>query len=188
MGRRLLGAGYDTRAYGDLKSRSLHFFELDQRKTQQLKIASLRDAGIDSSHVTFIEVDFTQDRLFEKLEVNGFDPSKKTLFLWEGVTLYLTEVEVRKTLQDIKGHAADSSVVVADIYGERMLEFMNRSASKKTLELTNEGLTFGLPFATEYAQTLREFIESEGLKQRETYFMGSNDEKGPFVAIVEIGI
>ena len=41
----LLGAGYDTRAYGELKRDGLAFFELDQAKTQRLKVASLRQAS-----------------------------------------------------------------------------------------------------------------------------------------------
>ena len=41
----LLGAGYDTRAYGEVKRDGLAFFELDQAKTQRLKVASLRQAS-----------------------------------------------------------------------------------------------------------------------------------------------
>ena len=103
----LLGAGYDTRAYGALNEVGIAFFELDQPTTQKLKIASLRKAGIDMSQVTFVEVDFTEESIFEKLRAASYDPAKKTLFLWEGVTLYLSEVDdVRDTLKDINGHAA----------------------------------------------------------------------------------
>ena len=64
----VLGAGYDTRAYGALKERGLSFFELDQVETQRNKIEQLSKAGIDHSHVTFVSVDFKQDRIFDKLE------------------------------------------------------------------------------------------------------------------------
>jgi hypothetical protein len=53
----VMGAGYDTRAYGTLKRRGLTFFELDQRATQKLKIQGLHRAGIDTSDVRFVEVD-----------------------------------------------------------------------------------------------------------------------------------
>ena len=49
-----------------------------------------------------------------------YDPGRKTVFLWEGVTLYLGEDDVRKTLRGVREHAAPGSVLVADVYGERM--------------------------------------------------------------------
>ena len=74
----LLGAGYDTRAYGKLKKEGLAFFELDQPATQRLQVASLHKAGIDTTHVTFAPVDFSRESAFERLQANGYDPDKKT--------------------------------------------------------------------------------------------------------------
>jgi len=34
----VMGAGFDTRCYGDLKNSNLKFFELDQAKTQKLNV------------------------------------------------------------------------------------------------------------------------------------------------------
>ncbi len=42
-----MGAGYDTRSYGDLKKNNLKFFELDQLNTQKLKLECLKKANID---------------------------------------------------------------------------------------------------------------------------------------------
>ena len=183
----LLGAGYDTRAYGVLKRDGLAFFELDQANTQALKIASLCEAGIDTDHVRFVTMDFKKEDAFGKLEAAGFDPSKKTLFLWEGVTLYLAEEDVRSVLRDIRGHAAPGSVVVADLYGERLLERVSPSA-RKVLEYTNETFSFALPFAADAEAVLRRFLESEGMTQGETLFMGRADEKGPWMVVVEFGV
>ncbi len=184
----LLGAGYDTRAYGQLQDRGLAFFELDQPPTQDLKIATLHAAGIDCSHVRFVSVDFSQESAFEKLRASGYDPGKKTLFLWEGVTLYLNEADVRQTLQDVREHAAPGSVVVADFYGERMIRVGSGSLVKKTLEYTNEGLGFGLPFATDFEKTLKDFLESEDMKPGEPYFMGRTSPKGPFMVVTEMRV
>ena len=184
----LLGSGFDTRPYGTLKKEGLTFFELDQATTQKLKIESLLAAGVDISHVTFVEVDFSKESNFQKLVESGYDPSKKTLFLWEGVTLYLGEADVRKTLQDIRGHAAPGSTIVADIYGERMIRLGTSAAGKRALEYTNEGFGFGLPFASNFENSLKDFLDSENLKQGESYFMGKNSTEGPFMVVVEIGI
>ena len=53
----VLGAGYDTRAYGETRREGLVSFELDQDSTQRLKVASLEAAGIDAAHVTFVPVE-----------------------------------------------------------------------------------------------------------------------------------
>lgn len=76
----IMGAGYDTRCYGDLKRNKLKFFELDQEMTQKLKMECLKKAGIDASHVTFVAVDFSTEKWYEKLAKAGFDPGKKSHF------------------------------------------------------------------------------------------------------------
>ena len=183
----LLGAGYDTRAYGELMRDGLAFFELDREDTQTLKVAHLREAGIDADHVRFVTVDFEKENAFARLEAAGYNPSKKTLFLWEGVTLYLAEENVRSMLRAIRAHAAPGSVVVADLYGERMLQRISPRA-RKMLEYTNEGLGFALPFAADAEQVLRGFLESEGMTQGETCFMGTVHEEGPFMVVVKFGV
>jgi len=181
----VMGAGLDTRAYGALKRQGVSCFELDQPAVQKVKLESLRAAQIDARHVTFVEVDFSKESAFDALGKKGYDPSRQTLFLWEGVTLYLNEADVRTTLQDIRKNAAPGSVVVADFYAERFVKEMGGGAKSKTLDYTNEGLGFGLPFATDYEQNLEAFLLSEGMKLGETNFMGRNDPKGPFMVVAE---
>ena len=81
-----LGAGYDTRTYREVNQRKVTFFELDQPDVQAHKLETLANSNRSSYHVYFVSVDFTRDRIFEKLTETGYDPAKKTLFLWEGVT------------------------------------------------------------------------------------------------------
>jgi methyltransferase (TIGR00027 family) len=182
----LMGAGYDTRAYGNLASAGREFFELDQQATQDLKKNSLEEAGVSAERVTFVSVDFREDDVFEKLRSNGYDGSKPTLFLWEGVTLYLPEVAVRQTLRDIKAHSAPGSVVVADLYGERLVRWGKKGAAKKTLAYTDEPFGFSLPFDRDHEQRLETFIESEELRVGETYFMGTISKKGPYMVVAEL--
>ena len=182
----VMGAGYDTRAYGDFLREGVAFFELDQTIVQQHKREALSDAGINSEHVRFVSVDFSKEDAFDRLIEADFDRSKKTLFLWEGVTLYLTESKVRKTIQDVRDHAPAGSILLADIYADRFINLGKGSAAKKTLDYTNEGLGFSLSFTTDYEQTLQEFIKPESMTVGETYFFGSTDEKGPFMVVAEL--
>lgn len=64
----ILGAGWGTRAYGILREWGHPVFEVDARPTQQAKLAALQKAGIDSSHVTFVEVDFNRQSWLQRLD------------------------------------------------------------------------------------------------------------------------
>lgn len=182
-----MGAGYDTRAYGGLSTKGVAIFEMDQVAVQQHKIQGLAAAGIAFEHVHFIAVDFSRDDAFEKLANAGFDRTKKTLFLWEGVTLYLSEADVRKTMQDVCNNSPAGSVLLADIYADSFVKNIgSRSGVREILEYTNEGLEFSLSLATDYQNTLSDFVESESMSVGEVFFMGSNSDNGPFMAVVEM--
>jgi methyltransferase (TIGR00027 family) len=174
-----MGAGYDTRGYGDLKRSNLKFFELDQLNTQKLKIESLKKTNIDFSHVTFADVDFSIEKWYEKLENAGYDPGKKTIFLWEGVTLYLLEDDVRKTMKEIKEHSAPGSILIADFYSKRLTALQGVKA-------TSEFFHFSLDFSKNYTATLKAFINSANLNLGRFYFMGQNTPKGVIGVVLEI--
>ena len=57
----IMGAGFDTRCYGDLKNSHLKLFELDQTETQEFKMEYLKKADIDISNVNYIKVDFSTE-------------------------------------------------------------------------------------------------------------------------------
>ncbi|MBN1285415.1 MAG: class I SAM-dependent methyltransferase [Anaerolineae bacterium] len=184
-----LGAGYDTRCYGSLKNSRLQFFELDQAATQRLKRVSLQKAGIDASHVHFVEVDFSVDNWIEGLRKSNYDPSKPALFLWEGVTLYLSEDAVRETLRAIKSVAAPGSILVSDFYARRFVtgEYSSRGHTiTKAAGMSDEELGFGLDFSQDYAGVFASFLAGENLVAGDTYFMGAKTKKGVFMVVAEI--
>jgi methyltransferase (TIGR00027 family) len=182
----IMGAGYDTRFYERFRRDGLTLFELDQPRVQAHKQEALANAGISSDHVHFVPVDFANERPFEKLGEFGFDPTRRTLVLWEGVTLYLTEADVRRTLADFQSASAPGSVLLADIYATRFIDVANRGAAGKVLEYTDEGVAFSLPFDDDHDRVLSDFIDSESLSLGERYFLGSASDKGPFAVVAEI--
>ncbi len=187
----VLGAGMDTRAYGELKQLPLAFFEVDRANTQILKRSSLQLARIDTAHVRFLEVDFGVNDWFKMLEAAGFDAQKKTIFLWEGVSLYLSEAEVRRTLRTLKTSASAGSVLVADFYSVSHLKPRNSRLLKwttSTLDSTKERLGFGLDLAGDARQTLASFVAGEGLTLGDAYVLGEKSKGGTFSAVAEIEI
>jgi methyltransferase (TIGR00027 family) len=109
----ILGAGYDTRALR-LARNGVRFFEVDHPATQADKRARLASLGLPIE-VTFVAVDFTRDALAERLQGAGFTCPQRTFFLWEGVTMYLDETEVRTTLRMIRSIAAPQSLLSFDV-------------------------------------------------------------------------
>ena len=180
----LLGAGHDTRAYGPLVPDGVACFEVDHPRVQALKRSKLAEAGIEASGVTFVPVDFSRDDAFDELAARGYDPGRKTAFLWEGVTLYLGEDDVRRTLRGARERSAPGSVLVADVYAERFVR-LGGKAMRKTLDYTHEGFGFGLDFGKDWERTLRDFLESEGLTLGEACFLGRANPKGPFTVVAE---
>lgn len=112
----ILGAGYDTFAWREPElMKKLTVFEADHPLTQADKRERLSRAGLEIPHnLHFVPVDFTKDSLKEKLISSGFDVTKKTFFSWLGVSYYLTDEQVRKTLSEISSFAAEGSAVVFD--------------------------------------------------------------------------
>ena len=182
----LLGAGMDTRPYGALNVDHVNVFEFDLAATQSLKRASLQQAAINSDHVDFIETDFTGNEIFRQLDSTRYDAEKKTLFLWEGVTLYLSETVVRRILAKVRAEAVPGSVLLADIYSDRLVAQMNSRIIRKTLRYTNETVQFALKFDKAWDHQLRIFVESTGFTLGETFFMGTQSTHGPFMVVVEL--
>jgi len=106
----ILGAGLDTRAYGPLADGKLSIFELDRRATQRSKREALKRAKLKSEQVHFVEVDFSDTDWIKALTGSAYDPTLKTIFLWEGVTPYLTEAEVNGTLAVLKANSAPGAL------------------------------------------------------------------------------
>lgn len=182
----VMGAGYDTRAYGRFRNEQVTFFELDQAGTQLNKRNTLTAAGIDADHVRFVAVDFSSENAFEKLTQAGYDPTKKSLFLWEGVTLYLSEADVRKTMQEAHRNAPSGSVLLADLYAQRMLNIGKRAGARQVLESTDEGFGFGLNLSESFDAMLTEFAMSESFSVGETFFLGRSSDEGPYMVVAEM--
>jgi methyltransferase (TIGR00027 family) len=108
----MLGAGYDSRARrfaGELAN--VIVFELDHPATQARKRQLLDEAGLQwPDNVRFVPVDFARENFGERLAAAGFDPGRRTLFLWEGVSYYLPEAVVASVLAFVATCAPGSAI------------------------------------------------------------------------------
>ena len=184
-----LGAGYDTRSFGRLRAGGLQCFELDQAATQRLKRSALQRAGIDTSHVHFVESAFQAGTWARDLVAAGYDASKPSIFLWEGVTAYLTEMDVRKTLRTLRSIAAPGSTLVCDFVSWSIVNGKYSGWARLSVmgaRITHEAMRFGVDFPQGSAGALDGFLASEGLSAGDTYLLGSRTKRGTFLAVVEV--
>jgi methyltransferase (TIGR00027 family) len=105
-----LGAGYDTRPYRFKDAiKQTEIFELDVPTTQNIKKQFLKKSNVNiPDKVHFVPINFNRESLNEVLVRAGFKMNKKTLFIWEGVTEYLTPEAVDSTLNFIRQNSGNS--------------------------------------------------------------------------------
>jgi methyltransferase (TIGR00027 family) len=112
----LLGAGYDTRASRLMNgSPNVLVFELDADETQKRKKACLAKTrtGIPEG-VVFASIDFDKEALKDVLERSGYDNTRKTLFVWEGVSYYISQAAVKHVLDQVKHNRHPQSRIAFD--------------------------------------------------------------------------
>lgn len=164
----ILGAGFDARAYRIPALLHTTVFEVDHPSTSVAKREAIRSAlGSEPAHVRYVPVDFGSESLSESMLRAGWDVSRKTCFLWEGVTNYLTETAVDKTLRWCGSAAAGSKIVFTYVH-RRVIDspetFMGTAGLFEALRKAGETWHFGLdpqalaPFLAERNFTLLEDI------------------------------
>ncbi|WP_428634605.1 class I SAM-dependent methyltransferase [Sedimenticola sp.] len=99
-----LGAGLDTLACRLAKRYpNVNFIEADHPATQQIKTRSLETSQNKFENLHLIPVDFTTQKLEEALkQCSGFSADKVTLFILEGVLMYLDEAQIRQLFNSLK--------------------------------------------------------------------------------------
>jgi methyltransferase (TIGR00027 family) len=153
----ILGAGFDTRAYRLNAVAAARVFELDHPATQQAKRAVIERLGLSSNHVIHAPINFEHDDLYQVLIRAGLDSTRPIVFVWEGVTNYLSAHAVDDTLATIRrasgGQDATLIVTYIDIRAlDNPSPFPEAGRWVKAVRDAGEPWTFGLDprSATQY--------------------------------------
>jgi len=108
----ILGAGLDTRAYRMADLINVPVFEADLPENSAYKRTKLHDLyGQVPNTVRLVPIDFERQDLETMLAEHGYRGDRRTFFVWEGVTQYLTEETVRKTFDFLAKAASGSRLV-----------------------------------------------------------------------------
>ena len=160
----VLGAGFDTRVYRLPQDVRVRCFEVDAPRTQAFKREMLAKAGVDATRATYVPADFGKEDWFEKLVHAGCDPEKRTLFTWEGVTMYLYPDAVESSLRKFARTAA-GSILAFDYFSAELIEsnsFFMRYA-RAVMRRTGEPWHFGIDNTPPARQRAAEFLDGCGL-------------------------
>jgi methyltransferase (TIGR00027 family) len=178
----IFGAGFDTRALrfgisaGDTK-----IFELDVPVTQNAKIGQYRKRKLPiPPNVVFVPVDFDREPIASKLDAAGFDRDARSLFILEGLLMYLQPESVEAAFRTIQAFAGKGSEVVFDhvyasvlrcenlTYGEAKIVRMASRAGEAWHFGIEKGAIEG--FLATYDLRLIEQLDADALE--EMYFRG----------------
>jgi methyltransferase (TIGR00027 family) len=121
---------------------------VDHPATQMVKLEKLQKIIAPlPDHVTFVPIDFHTQDLKEQLFRYGYSQERKTLFIWQGVTVYLNAEAVDSTLSFIAQNATSGSTVIFDYYYNETLQDTSRTDVKnmhRTARITGENYLFGI--------------------------------------------
>ena len=107
-----LGAGMDSRAYRIPERENVRFFEVDHPRIIKMKKAKIKKIlGKLPGNVMYVPVDFNRQHLSDELDKAGYKTTEKTLFIWEGVTQYISADANGATFSYISKAAPGSRVV-----------------------------------------------------------------------------
>ena len=187
----LLGAGLDSRAYRIPGAESARFFEVDQPSLLEEKLPRLtRQLGALPSHVQYVPMDFDSQDLGEELTAAGYDCSSSTLFLWEGVSQYVTREALEATLHYVgktgRGNRLAFSYVLQSFIDDRSaypeLDLLWRACCKGEDPLWKGGLERESLEETLAGFSLR-IVEEMGRRELEARYL---EPKGRSLTVFEI--
>ena len=184
----LPGAGFDLIALHFTKGKKVKVFELDQVNTLNVKVETLKKAGIKHDWITYIPVDYSNESWVDKLLEAGFDKTKKTLFLWQSVSFFLEAETVRETLSKMADLCVDGSIIAQDFYCKAFAlgEYSKTARSFISIvERMGEPAKFGIDMSNDPKAAVELFLRECGLRMTEINQFGEKLDIEPFYCIVE---
>lgn len=143
----VLGAGYDTLCtrlsdnYPNIK-----FIELDHPATADDKISIFKELGWNRSNIEYLAHDLKSNEAF--CDTNKINKTLKTVFICEGVLMYLQQSDFEKILDTInKNFKNDCRFVFTFMEESEPGNYMFKNAMgfvKLYLKLKNEPFTWGI--------------------------------------------
>jgi methyltransferase (TIGR00027 family) len=111
----VLGAGLDARAYRLGVLRDTIVYEVDHPTMQAYKRRRVAALTPCAREVRFVSSDFEREDLAKRLDDAGYDAGSKAVYVWEGVTMYLSAEAIQMAVRGV-ARAAKDSVLLATYF------------------------------------------------------------------------
>jgi methyltransferase (TIGR00027 family) len=140
-------------------------FEVDQPATLQRKVERLRlqPGALEDRHVVRVELDFKREALAPALVAAGFRADRRTFFVWEGVTNYLSAAAVDEVLHFVSHEsAAQSRILFTYVHRgviDGSVDFEGWDSVSRSLSRVGEPWSFGIDPAQ-----IAKFLQERGLR------------------------
>ena len=110
----IVGAGYDDRALR-FRSEGVRYFEIDHPVAQADKRERLLEITKGEGGPALVAADFRTDDVGVLLGAAAHDPSEATLYLCEGLLVYLDQPTIVRLLRSLRDRASPRSVLAASL-------------------------------------------------------------------------
>lgn len=185
----IFGAGFDSRGIRFRKNlRDIRVFELDAPVTQSAKIKRYHGKKIEiPGNLIFIPIDFDHESLPEHLEQAGFEKDRPSLFILEGLTMYLKPESVDNTFNVIQEFSGCGSRVIFDYIYASVARRENLYEGEQALynNVADNGERFCFGIEKGY---IAEFLRTYGFKALQIMDSGAledmffRNERGELIA------
>jgi methyltransferase (TIGR00027 family) len=180
----ILGAGFDCRAYRLRILNGRDVYEVDHPVTLERKRRQLKERfGKLPHNLHYVPIDFNRESLGSTLQWAGVIGSVKTVFLWEGVTNYLTAEAVDSVLRYVSGFPSGSQVIFTYVHSgllDGTVKFDGAERLLADVAELHEPWTFGMNPAevNKYLQErgLRLVVDLGASEYRKRYFGSVADD------------
>lgn len=174
----ILGAGFDSRAIRLLDEKNwVKVYEIDINTTINAKLKQYKKRKIElPDYDILIPVDFEEENIRTKLNEYGFNRDKKTLFILEGLIMYLSENTVKEIFSFISDYSSKGSIIFFDYVHASVLRLENKyygeNAIYNRVKKDNEQWIFGIDeseidnFLMSYNLCLVDNLNSKAMEER----------------------
>lgn len=178
----LLGAGFDARASRLPCLAHVPVYEVDHPNTLEQKRSRIAHPSVSRLHPSIdVALDFNRQPLAGALAKAGFDANRRTFFLLEGVTNYLTAEAVDSLLRFVASTASESRLLFTYVHRDVLShesKFRGTWLLQRTLRRSSEPWTFGLDPACLDAYLRARglaLIRDEGSREYRQRYLGGSD-------------
>lgn len=182
----ILGAGYDSRAYRIEGLKKIKTFEVDHPATQNIKIEKIKMIfGSLPDHIVYVPCNLEIEDFGQRLIDLGYNRHVKTLFLMEGVLMYLQPKMVDEILSFIVKNSGKNSRILFDYFPQSAVDGSSKIEMGKNIR--NQVSQLGEPFKFGIKEgTIEIFLTQRGFVHvcnitiedcKKAYFQGINKNR-----------